>query len=72
MGIEAGDRVAILLPQRLETGIAHLAIYKPLGIAVPPSGLFGPSALPFRLRDSGAKSETVVPNWSLPILRIAT
>ncbi len=54
-GINQGDRVAIVLPQRVETGIAHLAIYKRLAIAVPLSGLFGPDALSYRLKDSGAK-----------------
>ena len=54
-GIAAGDRVAIVLPQRVETGLAHLAIYKLQAIAVPLSGLFGSDALSYRLRDSGAK-----------------
>ncbi|MGB0847308.1 MAG: AMP-binding protein [Thiolinea sp.] len=54
-GINQGDRVAIVLPQRIETGLAHLAIYKRLAIAVPLSGLFGIDALLYRLRDSGAK-----------------
>jgi acetyl-CoA synthetase len=54
-GITAGDRVAIVLPQRVETGIAHLALYKLKAIAVPLSGLFGPDALSYRLSDSGAK-----------------
>lgn len=55
LGIEQGDCVAIVLPQRLETGIAHLAIYKLRAIAVPLSGLFGSDALTYRLKDSGAK-----------------
>jgi acetyl-CoA synthetase len=55
LGVEAGDRVAIVLPQRVETGLAHLAIYKLGAIAVPLSGLFGPSALRHRLGDSGAR-----------------
>ncbi len=54
-GIEQGDRVAIVLPQRLETGLAHLALYKRLAIAVPLSVLFGEEALRYRLHDSGAK-----------------
>ncbi len=54
-GINQGDRVAIVLPQRIETGLAHLATYKRLAIAVPLSGLFGEDALRYRLRDSGAK-----------------
>ncbi len=54
-GIGKGDRVAIVLPQRVETGISHLALYKLKAIAVPLSGLFGSDALSYRLRDSGAK-----------------
>ena len=55
LGIGAGDPVGILLPQRVETGLAHLAIYKLGAIAVPMSILFGPQALTYRLGDSGAK-----------------
>src|SRR5262249_27498361 len=53
-GVRAGDRVAIVLPQRIETAIAHVAVYKLGAIAVPLSVLFGPDALELRLRDSGA------------------
>ena len=55
LGIEKGDRVGIVLPQRLETAIAHMAIYKLGAIALPLSVLFGPDAVGFRLRDSGSK-----------------
>ncbi|WP_291297934.1 acyl-CoA synthetase [Elioraea sp.] len=53
-GIGRGDRVAILLPQRLETAAAHLAAYRMGAIAVPLFVLFGPDAVAFRLADSGA------------------
>jgi acetyl-CoA synthetase len=53
-GVRAGDRVAILLPQRPETAAAHLAAYRLGAIAVPLFVLFGPDALSFRLADSGA------------------
>lgn len=53
-GLGAGDRVAILLPQRPETAIAHLACYKIGAVAVPLASLFGIEALSFRLQDSGA------------------
>jgi acetyl-CoA synthetase len=43
-GIRSGDRVAILLPQRPETAIGHVAIYKAGMIAVPLFTLFGPDA----------------------------
>ncbi len=53
-GVASGDRAAVLLPQRPETAIAHLAIYKLGAIAVPLFVLFGPEALEYRLADSGA------------------
>jgi acetyl-CoA synthetase len=49
MGVMAGDRVAIILPQRPETGVAHMACYQMGAIAVPVSHLFGADALEFRL-----------------------
>ena len=55
LGVQPGDRVAILLPQRLETAIAYLACFQSDVIAVPLSFLFGPDALEYRLRDSGAR-----------------
>ncbi|MCC2113128.1 MAG: acyl-CoA synthetase [Hyphomicrobiales bacterium] len=54
-GIGVGDRIALLLPQTPETAIAHIAAYKLGAIAVPMALLFGPEALAFRLRDSGAR-----------------
>jgi len=53
-GIARGDRVGVLLPQVPEAAIAHLAIYKLGGIAVPLFQLFGEQALEYRLRDSDA------------------
>ncbi|MGZ2485515.1 non-ribosomal peptide synthetase component F [Rhizobium pisi] len=41
LGIERGDRVALLLPQSFETVIAHVAIYKMGAIALPLALLFG-------------------------------
>ena len=54
LGIRAGDRVGVLLPQRPETAIAHLAIYKLGAVALPLFTQFGPDALEHRLTDSGA------------------
>jgi len=56
LGVARGDRVAVLLPQAPETAIGHIAIYKLAAIAVPLFGLFGPEALQYRLKDSGAKA----------------
>jgi acetyl-CoA synthetase len=54
LGVMRRDRVAIMLPQRPETGIAHVACYQMDAIALPLSHLFGPDALEYRLADSGA------------------
>lgn len=55
LGIERGDRVGILLSQRPETAVAHLAAYKLGAVALPLSTLFGPDALDYRLRDAAAR-----------------
>src|SRR5512139_2110371 len=67
LGVAQGDRIALILPQRPETIVAHLATYKLGAIAVPLSFLFGPDALEFRLADSAAKVAFVDPQ-SLPTL----
>jgi len=54
-GVAAGGRVAILLGQLPQTVIMHIAVYKAGAIAVPLFSLFGPDALEYRLRDSGAR-----------------
>ena len=55
MGVGPGDRIAILLPQRVETGLCHLAAWKIGAVSLPLSALFGTDALRYRLEDSGAK-----------------
>ena len=55
LGLKRGDRVAILLPQRVETGITHLAAWKAGALSLPLSILFGSEALRYRLEDSGAR-----------------
>jgi acetyl-CoA synthetase len=53
-GIARGDRIGILLPQMVETAVAHIAAYKLGAIAIPLFTLFGEEALLHRLRDAGA------------------
>ncbi|MES2536880.1 MAG: AMP-binding protein [Pseudomonadota bacterium] len=53
-GVRRGDRVAIMLPQRPEAAIAHIACQQAGAIAMPLSILFGPEALEYRLQDSEA------------------
>ena len=54
--IVRGDRVAILLPQMPEAAVAHIAVYKLGGIAVPLAILFGVDALSYRLANAGVKA----------------
>lgn len=53
-GVQRGDRVAIVLPQRFETAVAHIAIQQLGAVSMPLSMLFGPEALEYRLQDSAA------------------
>ncbi len=53
-GVRRGDRVALVMPQRPETAIAHIACYRIGAVAMPLSMLFGPEALAYRLQDSEA------------------
>jgi acetyl-CoA synthetase len=54
-GVRRGDCVAIILPQRPETAIAHIACHQLGAIAMPLSVLFGPDALEYRLQHSQAR-----------------
>ena len=54
LGVQRGDRVAIVLPQRFETAVAYMAVLQMGAVAMPLSMLFGPEALEFRLQDSEA------------------
>lgn len=54
LGVKKGDRVAIILPQRIETAVAHMACYQLGAVAMPLSILFGPEALEYRLQNSEA------------------
>lgn len=54
LGVKRGDRVAIVMPQRLETAVAYMAVFQMGAVAMPLSMLFGPEALEYRLQDSDA------------------
>jgi acetyl-CoA synthetase len=58
-GVARTDRVAIILPQRPETIVAHVAIYQMGAVAMPLSLLFGPDALEYRLANSEAVAAIV-------------
>ena len=53
--VRRGGRVGRLVPQSFATAVAHFAIHKAGGVALPLSELFGPDALRHRLADSGAR-----------------
>src|SRR5260221_14071625 len=61
LGVKRGDRVAIILPQRPETAIAHIACYQMGAVATPLSVLFGPDALEYRLENSETVAALVDP-----------
>jgi len=53
-GVQAGDRVAVVLPQRFETAVAYMALWQMGAVVMPLSQLFGPEALVYRLQDAQA------------------
>lgn len=53
-GVQRGDVVACILPQRPETAITMIACLQMGAIAMPLSFLFGPEALEYRLQHSDA------------------
>ena len=67
LGVKRGDRVGIVLPQRPETAIAHIACYQMGAVAMPLSVLFGPDALEYRLQN-GETIAALVDPASLPNL----
>ena len=68
LGIARGERIAIVLPQRVETAVAHIACQQSAMVAMPMSILFGPDALEYRLQDSGAVM-AIVDAAALPALQ---
>jgi len=52
-GVQPGDRVAVILPQRVETALVHIAAQRIGAVSLPLSILFGDEALQYRLQDSG-------------------
>ena len=55
VGVGRGDRVAIVMPQRFETAVAHIALYQLGAVAMPLSMLFGPDALEYRINHGEAR-----------------
>lgn len=55
-GVQPGDRIGVLLPQRPETAFAHIAALKLGAVTIPLFTLFGEEALEYRLANSGARA----------------
>ena len=62
LGVEAGDRVGVVVPQKPENPLTHLANWKIGAVSVPLTVLFGRDALQYRLADSEAKAVVVDPS----------
>ncbi len=69
-GVRSGDRVAIVLPQRIETAVAYLAVLQMGAVAMPLSQLFGPDALSYRLQDSQAVAAIVDESTAQAVLGV--
>ena len=70
LGVQRGERVALLLPQRPETAIAYMAIFQMGAVALPLSHLFGPDALEYRMSHAGAVAAIVEPATLAKLLAI--
>ncbi len=55
LGLEKGDRVAILLPNCPQFVIAYYAILKAGGVVVPTNPLYKPREIEYQLKDAGAQ-----------------
>ena len=55
-GVERGDRVGVVVPQKPANPLTHLACWKMGAISLPLSPLFGDESLRHRLADSEAKA----------------
>ncbi len=70
LGLQRGDFVAVVMAQRPEAAVAHVALQL-LGVVVMPlSMLFGPEALAYRLQDSGAVLALADENALAPLLAV--
>ena len=63
LGLVAGDRVAIMLPNTLQYPIAVAAVLRAGFVVVNVNPLYTPRELEFQLKDSGAKAIVVLENF---------
>ena len=69
-GIRPGDRVAVLLPQAVETAATHIAALKMGAITIPLFMLFGDEALAYRLGNSGTRAVVTNADGAAKLARI--
>ena len=69
-GIAPGERVVLVLPQRIETALLHVACSRIGAVSVPLSPLFGPDGLRTRIEDARA-SLAITLGAHAPILAAA-
>jgi len=62
LGVDQGDRVGVVIPQKPANPITHLANWKVGAVSVPLTVLFGRDALQYRLADSEATAVVVDPS----------
>ena len=67
-GVERGDRVGVVLSQRPENVLTHLACWKLGAVSMPLSVLFGEDGLRYRLDDSGARAVVTAPDRTGTVL----
>jgi acetyl-CoA synthetase len=61
LGVEAGDRVGVVVPQKPQNPLTHLANWKLGAVSIPLTVLFGTDALQYRLDDADAKVAVIDP-----------
>ena len=72
LGVQRGDRVAIVMPQRFETAVAYMAVLQMGAVAMPLSMLFGPDALEYRINHSETSVAIVCESAIAPLLTART
>jgi acetyl-CoA synthetase len=62
LGVTQGDRVGVVVPQKPQNPLTHLANWKLGAVSIPLTVLFGEAALRYRLADAGATAVVVDPS----------
>lgn len=53
-GVDKGDRIGIIAPQRIETALTHLAAWRIGAVSIPMTTMYGPDAIRYRIKDANA------------------